>query len=423
MNMKKILSIVLIVLVVITGAIVYQMAKDVQSLNAAENRSGDEQQTDVTVNQEKENIEADENEDLTEEEDEELPEGTNLMSDPEATFDEKINYLMDHMTLEEKIGQMMVVGFASPTVDSHIKKMIEEYHVGGVILYDWNMQSPDQVKKLNSDLQKLAQKKRHSIPLMISVDQEGGNIVRMREHVSPIPSQQELGKRGDTQEIYSVAKRNAYELRNMGFNVNFAPVLDLSATDTRSFGTDPEKAFTFSNHVIQGFNEEGIVGTLKHFPGHGRSDIDPHYESSTVDADQLDLENVDIYPFKKMIEEVDHHNFFIMVTHFIYPAYDKKYPASISPVIIQDLLREKLGYTGIVVTDDLEMGAVTNLFSYNELGYHAVKAGADVLLVCHTFENQQQVYNGILQAVKDGRLSEEMIDDSVKRILRFKLER
>ncbi|MEN1967845.1 beta-N-acetylhexosaminidase [Lentibacillus sp. N15] len=334
----------------------------------------------------------------------------------------RIAELLKTMTLEEKVGQMMVVGFPSTEVDANAKKMIEDYHVGGIILFDRNMETPEQVTALNADLQDLALQSTNKVPLIISVDQEGGEIVRMRDQVTPIPSQQKLGAAGDKEEIYATAKHTGMELADMGFNVNFAPVLDLSATDTRSFGEDPKKTYQFGKQVLEGFADSSITGTLKHFPGNGRSTVDPHVDSSSVDAEKGDLENGDIYPFKKMIEEVDQSKYFTMVTHLIYPAYDKERPASISPVIIKDLLREQLGYEGIVVTDDLEMGAVSNLYSYEELGYRAVNAGANLLLVCHTLESQEKVYNGILHAVENGKISENEIDDAVERILRFKLQ-
>ncbi|MCQ6277096.1 glycosyl hydrolase family 3 [Bacillus sp. V3B] len=340
----------------------------------------------------------------------------------EMSLDEKVTSIMDSMTLEEKIGQLMVVGFQSHQVDEHIKKMIEDYHVGGVILYDRNMETPKQVAQLTNDLQGLAQNASNDqIPLTISIDQEGGSIVRMRDRVSPIPSQQELGKRGDEQEIYTTAKRTGRELAAMGINVNYAPDVDLSSIDTRSFGSDPDHAYQFGKQVVNGLADSGIAATLKHFPGNGRSTIDPHIETSSVEANKWDLENNDIYPFKKMIENVDHNQFFVMVTHIKYPAYDQEKPASISPVIIQDLLREQLGYTGLVVTDDLEMGAVSKYFTYQDLGFEAVQAGADVLLVCHTFQNQDQVYKGVLNAVQAGKLAETRIDEAVERILRYKL--
>ncbi|MHA2961940.1 glycoside hydrolase family 3 protein [Priestia megaterium] len=344
----------------------------------------------------------------------------NSKSQPKST-DQQVQELMSNMTLQEKIGQMMVVGFQTEEMDEHIKTMISTYHAGGVILFDRNMKTPKQVATLTNSLQDLAQETKNQIPLMMGVDQEGGDIVRMKDQVSPIPSQQELGQKNDKELVYQTADRNGKELAAMGFNVDFAPVLDLSDTDTRSFGTDPEKAAEFGEAAVSGLNANGLTAALKHFPGNGRSNIDPHLETSSVKADKLDLENGDIYPFKKMVTNVDNNNFFVMVTHIKYPAYDKENPASISPIIIQELLRNQLGYNGLVVTDDLEMGAVSKYFTYEELGVRAVEAGADVLLVCHTLDSQEKMYNGILQAVKKGKISEKRIDESVKRILTHKL--
>jgi len=401
----KIYASLLVLALIVIGLVIYQKSQEEQAVQP-------EQQTSADVKEKEVGLESKDADKIIREQE---PSTVDNVALNEMNANEKINYLMEKMTLEEKIGQLMVVGFPSTTVDDHIKKMIEDYHVGGVILYDRNMETPKQVTKLNSDLQELA-----TIPLMISVDQEGGEIVRMRDHVSPIPSQQELSSRGDEEEIYSIAKQNGKELKEMGFHVNYAPVLDLSSTDSRSFGEDPEEAYKYGKQVINGLADEDIAATVKHFPGNGRTDVDPHLESSTVEADKLDLENNDIYPFRKMIEEVDHNDFFVMVTHLIYPAYDQEYPASVSPVIIKDLLRDQLGYEGIVVTDDLEMGAVTDLYTFEELGYHSIKAGADVLLVCHTLESQQQIFNGIYEAVQNGDLTEEEINDSVERILQFK---
>ena len=341
-------------------------------------------------------------------------------NDPK-TLKQQVEKLIIHMTLQEKIGQMMVVGFQTGEMDDHIKTMISSYYAGGVILFDRNMKTPKQVATLTNNLQGLAQQTKNQIPLVMGIDQEGGAIVRMKNQVLPIPSQQELGQKNDKELVYQTANRNGQELAEMGFNVDFAPVLDLSDTDTRSFGTDPQKAAKFGEAAVSGLNANGLTAALKHFPGNGRSNIDPHLETSSVKADKLDLENGDIYPFKQMIKNVDNNNFFVMVTHLKYPAYDKENPASISPIIIQDLLRKQLGYKGLVVTDDLEMGAVSKYFTYEELGVRAVEAGADILLVCHTLENQEKMYKGILQAVKEGKISEKRIDESVKRILTHKL--
>jgi len=335
-------------------------------------------------------------------------------------IERRVEETLSKMTLEEKIGQLIVVGFSSTKIDSHIKTMIQDYNVGGVILYDRNMESPAQVAQLSKDLQGLAAENNVPIPLMMSIDQEGGEIVRMRDKVADKPSQQELGENADSDAIYETNLQTGKELQKMGIQVNHAPVLDLSATDSRSFGENPNQAAEFGMEAIKGLNDSGITATLKHFPGNGRSVVDPHYDSSEVDADQMDLENNDIFPFKKVIDKVDHNQFFVMVTHLKYPAYDEENPASLSPVIIQELLREKLGYQGIVVTDDLEMGAVNQYYTYQDLGYNTINAGADLLLVCHKLESQSQVIKGIRDAVETDQLTEERIDESVKRILTYK---
>ncbi|WP_110928700.1 beta-N-acetylhexosaminidase [Bacillus massiliglaciei] len=340
----------------------------------------------------------------------------------EETTDVKVKKLLKKMTLEEKIGQLMMVGFSGTEKSDEIKELIEDKNIGGIIYFDRNMASPVQVAELSNSLQKSAKKTTHSLPLMIAVDQEGGEIIRMKNQVSPLPSQQDLGKQASAEETYEVANINGRELSSMGININFAPVLDLSKTDTRSFGTDPEKAYQYGAKSIQGLNDASVTGALKHFPGNGRSEIDPHVDTSSVEANQSDLENSDMYPFKKMISEMDNEKFFVMVTHIKYPAYDKEQPASLSKIIIQDLLRTKLGYKGIVVTDDLEMGAVNKYFSYKDMGREAIIAGADLLLVCHEYDHQTEVYDGIMEAVKSGEIPLQRIDEAAERVLTYKLE-
>ncbi|MDM5210503.1 beta-N-acetylhexosaminidase [Peribacillus sp. NJ4] len=334
---------------------------------------------------------------------------------------EKIEKMLGEMTLEEKVGQLMMVGFRGTEKSSEITELIEQKHIGGVIYFDRNMKSPEQVAKLSNSLQQTADQSTLSLPLMVAVDQEGGNIIRMRERVSPLPSQQDLGKNASVEDMYKVAKLNGAELGSMGININLAPVLDLSKTDERSLGKDPEKVYQYGKKAIQGLNDVSITGALKHFPGNGRSEIDPHVETSSVEANQLDLENSDIYPFKQIISEMDNQKFFVMVTHIKYPAYDKEKPASLSKVIIEDLLRGKLKYEGLVVTDDLEMGAVNKYFSYEDMGKQAILAGADLLLVCHEYSHELEVYNGLLKAAKTGEVPMDRINESVKRVLTYKL--
>lgn len=335
--------------------------------------------------------------------------------------EEEAKKILSSMTAEQKAGQIMMVGIRGKEAAGDAADFINNRSAGGIILFDRNMESPGQVAELTNSLQNAAKKSPLSLPLMISVDQEGGMVTRMKEKVSPIPSQQQLGHTSTAADVYDVANLNGKELSAMGITINLAPVLDLSSTDTRSFGENPEKTYEYGTSSIKGLNDAGITGALKHFPGNGRSQVDPHKDSSAVEADQLDLENSDIYPFKRIIAETDNQNFFTLVTHIKYPAYDKEKPASLSPVIIKDLLRKKLGFEGIVVTDDLEMGAVNKYYTYKDMGVEAVNAGADLLLVCHEYKNQVEVYDGIVAAIKSGKIKQERIDEAVKRILIYKL--
>ncbi|WP_081092542.1 beta-N-acetylhexosaminidase [Peribacillus simplex] len=338
-----------------------------------------------------------------------------------AENQEKIDKMLESMTLEEKVGQLMMIGFKGTEAGREINELIEKNHIGGVIYFDRNMKSPKQVAMLSNSLQQTAKQSSLSLPLMVAVDQEGGDIIRMRESVSPLPAQQDLGQHASAEDMYKVAKLNGEELSSMGIHINFAPVLDLSETDKRSVGKDPKKVYRYGKKTIQGLNDASVTGALKHFPGNGRSEVDPHLETSSVEANQLDLENSDIYPFKRIIREMDDQSFFVMVTHIKYPAYDQEKPASLSKVIIEDLLRGKLNYGGLVITDDLEMGAVNKYFTYEEMGMEAILAGADILLVCHEYAHELEVYEGLREAVKAGKVPMERIDQSVKRVLTYKL--
>ena len=339
-----------------------------------------------------------------------------------SDIEAKVDALVDQMTIEEKIGQLMVVGFQDNKVNNHIRTMIEDYHVGGIIYFDRNMVNPTQVATLTDQLQRVSIDKKLEIPLSVSIDQEGGNIVRMRDQFPETPSQQSLGLKNDSNVIYNTATTTAKELVKMGINSNYAPVLDLSSTDSRSFGTDPEKVADYGKEVVKAFNDQGVSASLKHFPGNGRSDVDPHFETSSVQAEKAELENSDIYPFKRIIEEINHNQFSVMVTHIKYPAYDSENPASVSSKIVTDLLRNQLGFEGVVITDDLEMGAVSKYVEYRDVGVKALQAGVDLLLVCHTQEYQIEVYNGIIEAINNNILTEARIDESVKRVLRAKLQ-
>lgn len=334
------------------------------------------------------------------------------------TIDKKVDQIVASMSKTEKIGQMVMIGIQGTKVDDDSLYMLNQYHMGGVILFDRNMESPEQVKQLTSDLQAQSNEK---VPLFIGIDEEGGDVVRMAEKLTPPPSQKEIGATGDTEQARTWAIKTAKSLKDMGINVNFAPVADVGSNDKRSYSTDTNTVIDFVRAATEGYQQENIIYSLKHFPGIGKGKVDSHVDSSNIDASKDTLMAEDILPFKTIIDENEPNDYFILVSHLKYPALDEEYPASLSSKIMTDLLRNELGYKGIIITDDMEMGAVANHNDFRSIGVNAVKAGADIVLVCHEYEHQQEVYLGLLDAVNSGEISQERIDESVKRIIKVKL--
>lgn len=334
------------------------------------------------------------------------------------TIDEKVDQIVASMSQTEKLGQMVMIGIQGTKVDDDSLYMLNQYHMGGVILFDRNMESPEQVKQLTSDLQAQSNEK---VPLFIGIDEEGGDVVRMAEKLTPPPSQKEIGATGDIEQAKTWAIKTAKSLKDMGINVNFAPVADVGSNDKRSYSTDTNTVIDFVRAATKGYQQENIIYSLKHFPGIGKGKVDSHVDSSSIDVAKEVLMAEDIIPFKTIINENKPEDYFILVSHLKYPALDEEYPASLSSKIMIDLLRNELGYKGIIITDDMEMGAVANHNDFRSIGVNAVKAGADIVLVCHEYEHQQEVYLGLLDAVNSGEISQERIDESVKRIIKVKL--
>ncbi len=335
----------------------------------------------------------------------------------EKTLNEQVDDIVASMSLTEKVGQMVMIGVKGTEVNDDSLYMLHQYHMGGIILFDRNMESAEQTKKLIADLQAQAEQK---VPLFIGVDEEGGDVVRGKNFLTPPPSQREIGQTGEVTKAEASADKTAVALKKLGFNVNFAPVADVDS-DARSFGPDGEQTAKFVQAASQGYEKNRVMYALKHFPGIGRGTVDSHQDISTIAASKEELEKRDLLPFKAIIDERQPEDYFILVSHLRYPAYDAENPASLSKAIQTDLLRGELGYRGLIITDDTEMGALAKHYSFRELGVRAVTAGADVVMVCHEYEHETDVYLGLLDAVKDGTISEDRINESVRRIVKAKL--
>ena len=336
----------------------------------------------------------------------------------ESDLSDFVELKIKNMTIPEKIGQMLLIGVYGYEIDDNIAWMLNQYHCGGIILFDRNMNTKSQVKKFIMDLQK---KSDEQVPLFIAIDEEGGKVARMKHEIKTAPSQEEIGNTGDPESAKIWAESTAKELKSLGINVNFAPVADVGSPDTRSFSGDSSTVAVFLDSAAQGYERERFIYCLKHFPGIGKRITDPHQEISSIDVSREILEKEDIFPFKSIINTHPSDKFMIMVSHLKYPAIDEVNSATLSYEVMTNLLRKELKFNGIIVTDDLEMGAISNHNTFSDVGVKAVKAGADILLVCHDYQHEQDVYLGVLEAVQNGEITEERINESVHRILKVKL--
>lgn len=333
--------------------------------------------------------------------------------------EEKVDKLVANMSDADKVGQLLMIGLHGKTLNDDAKFMLNEYRVGGIILFDRNMESKDQVKSLIADINKTG-KSAGLTPLFIGIDQEGGAVARMEDQLIKVPPAEELGKEPIEQAV-SLAKQSGTELKDLGFNINFAPVADLGLTYGRSFSTNPDEVVRYASAVGKAYDEAGLWYSYKHFPGIGKTDVDLHADTSVVPVSKETLLNEDTKVFVDLIKQSKPNTYAIMVSHAMYPQIDPDHPSSLSKAIITDWLRKDMGYNGVVVTDDMDMGALAKHYTFGDMAVQSILAGSDILLVCHEYEHMQEAYNGLMKAVKDGRISKERLDESVKRILLMKI--
>ena len=339
----------------------------------------------------------------------------------ELSPEQKVDKLVANMSDADKVGQLLMIGIHGKTLNDDAKFMLNEYRVGGIILFDRNMESKDQVKTLIADINK-AGKSAGLTPLFLGIDQEGGAVARMDDKLIKVPPAEEVGKMPVEQAV-SLAKQSGAELKDLGFNINFAPVADLGLTYGRSYSTSPDEVVRYAGAVGKAYDEAGLWYSYKHFPGIGKIDVDLHADTSIVPVSKEMLLSEDTKVFIDLIKQSKPNTYTIMVSHAMYPQIDPDHPASLSKAIITDWLRKDIGYNGVVVTDDMDMGALAKHYTFGDMAVQSILAGSDILLVCHEYEHMQEAYNGLMKAVKDGRISKERLDESVKRILLMKMSK
>ena len=338
------------------------------------------------------------------------------------------------MSTEQKVSQLLVAGIEGTQLGQDAVQAVQDYQVGGVILFGRNVESAWQLAELTNGLKDL---NGDYTPLFLCVDQEGGRVDRMPPEVERTPSAWSVGQTLDTEGVGAAyGALLAEECAAFGFNMDFAPSLDIwsnpdnTVIGDRAFGNDWEWTAFFGMSAVESMEEQGgVIPVVKHFPGHGDTSVDSHVALPVVDKSLEELWQSELVPFNMTLNQEDYFGAqagpsapAVMVAHILLSQVDPDYPASLSHRVVTGLLREEMDFDGVVCTDDLTMGAVSNTYGMGEAAVLAVEAGCDLLLVCHGADNLTAARDALLEAVDSGRLSPERLDESVKRILSLKVE-
>lgn len=356
---------------------------------------------------------------------------SDTVENKEPTVDEKVEKIVNNMTLEEKVGQIFMVapeavdkdGGSTTVFTENIEKEIEKYNLGGYILFASNIENPTQTQELINGL-----KKSSKIQPFVGVDEEGGRVARIGKNsamgVEKIEPMAQVGKSQNYERANEIGTTIGKYIKNLGFNLDFAPDTDV-LTDSnnteigdRSFGNDPEVVGKMATEVVKGLQSENISTVLKHFPGHGGSIGNSHQGFSLSNRTEEELKKCEIVPFKTAIENGA---YCVMVAHMSLPnVTGDNIPATLSKKVVTDMLKTELNFKGVVFSDSMSMGAITENYGTGDACVKAVEAGIDMVLMP---ENLDEAYNAVLEAVKNGKISQERLDDAVSRIIKAKIQR
>ncbi len=334
-----------------------------------------------------------------------------------------VDQLWAQMSLEQKIGQMLMAGFAGQEIPDQAAALIRDFHVGSIVYFGSNTHAPGQVLKLSRDLQGVAAQGALAIPLLIAVDHEGGTVFRFEQGVTHFPNAMAVGATGMSDLAFQVASASADELKAMGINLSLGPVLDINdepanpVIGVRAFGGFSELVKAMGVPYIDGLQSNGVLAAAKHFPGHGSTMVDSHNSLPVLGKNYSQMQQNELMPFKAAI---DHGVSIVMVSHIAAPQVDPSgLPASLSPVFLQDILRRDLGFTGVIMTDALSMGAITNAYSVGQAAVMAVRAGDDVL--SYTSPGAViEAYQALLNAARSDAALQKRIDESARRVIELK---
>ncbi len=316
-----------------------------------------------------------------------------------------------------------MTGLPGTTLDEDTEALIRNYNPAGVILFSRNIENPLQLAILCRTLQKTAMKY-HGMPLFISIDQEGGRVARLKAPFTVFPGNEAMGMDDNPlRRAKEFGHTTATEMKLVGLNMNLAPVLDVRKGKTeqhlngRTFSDDHRTVATLGSAVIRELQNNGVMAVAKHFPGLGQADIDPHFHLPVIKSEKKEIEKISLPPFKSAIRARVSG---IMTSHALYPSLDPENPATLSPFILSRLLRDKMGFKGLIITDDLEMGAITVRHNVAQGALNSFLAGADILLVC---KEQKNLLDGLALLCKNiisGYIREDRLDQSISRIIKMK---
>jgi beta-N-acetylhexosaminidase len=325
------------------------------------------------------------------------------------------------MSLRNKVGQLLMIGFTGSDAGESLNKTIGNLRPGAIIVFGRNIKSARQISNLNISAQGAAMRASKT-PLLIAVDQEGGDVIRLKTGF-PLPSALAIGRANEPDLAVKSGAATGKLLRTLGFNMNLAPVLDVADPKkprfigTRSYGNDPELVAEMAMCFALGLESTLVLPTTKHFPGHGGVNEDSHLKLPEKNSSRAELEKRDLLPFKRMQEQFPK-PWAVMVAHVVYPALDSsRAPAAFSKPIIDGVLRKEIGFNGLVVTDDIEMAGAAVVGNIGERAIRAIEAGDDMIMIGWNRKTQAQVADALYKSVKSGRISEERINESVRRVL------
>lgn len=334
-----------------------------------------------------------------------------------------VDDLLAKMSLEQKIGQMIMTGVSGQAMSPETSALIRDYRLGAVVFFRENVRDPEQTLRFTQALQQAAITSNSGIPLLIAIDHEGGDIFRFQQGLTHFPNPMALGATHSPELSRSVAAASAQELKAVGVNVSLAPVLDVNdqplnpVIGLRAFAGYPDLAAEIGAAYIQGLQSNGVIAAAKHFPGHGSTTVDSHVALPFVDKSEAELDQNELVPFRAAVES---DVAIMMVGHIALPQVDpSRAPASLSPAILQGLLRQKLGYQGVAMTDSMSMGAVAGDYTISQAAVLAVQAGCD-LLAYTSPEAAITARNILLSAARNGSIPLQRIDEAVRRVLLLK---